>query len=139
MKKNMGLWIDHRKAVIVTISGSGEDLQTVESGAEKHVRSAIGSRHKDSGGPQKSAPEDSIERKFTQQLNTYYKKVIEALKDADSIRILGPGEAKLELKHQIKSKLLLARVAATQAADTLTDSQLKAKVRSFFQPASAAG
>ena len=31
----MGLWIDHRKAVIVTVSGKGEKTSVIESQAEK--------------------------------------------------------------------------------------------------------
>lgn len=35
MKTNMGLWIDHRKAVIVTVLGKGEETSVIESQAEK--------------------------------------------------------------------------------------------------------
>ena len=31
----MGLWIDHRKAVIVSVSGKGEETSVIESQAEK--------------------------------------------------------------------------------------------------------
>lgn len=31
----MGLWIDHRKAVIVTVLGKGEETSVIESQAEK--------------------------------------------------------------------------------------------------------
>lgn len=136
--KNVGLWIDHRKAIIVSVSKSGENVQTIESGVEKHLRSASGSRHKDSDGPQNSGPDDASDRKFTQHLNTFYKEVIDAIKDADAVLILGPGEAKLELKKQINSKMLLARVSAVETADKMTDRQLSAKVRNFFQTTTAA-
>ena len=35
MKTSMGLWIDHRKAVIVSVSGKGEETSVIESKAEK--------------------------------------------------------------------------------------------------------
>ncbi len=35
MKTNLGLWIDHRKAVIVTVSGKGEETSIIKSKAEK--------------------------------------------------------------------------------------------------------
>ena len=35
MKTNMGVWIDHRKAVIVADSGNEEETSVIESKAEK--------------------------------------------------------------------------------------------------------
>ena len=43
MKRDVGLWIDHRKAVIVTVSDEGDETKVIESGMEKHVRFAGGS------------------------------------------------------------------------------------------------
>ena len=37
MKSNMGLWIDHRKAVIVTVLDNGEKTSVIESKAEKQA------------------------------------------------------------------------------------------------------
>jgi len=38
MSKQAGLWIDHRKAVIVLITDQGEEVKTITSDMEKHVR-----------------------------------------------------------------------------------------------------
>ncbi len=35
MKTKIGLWIDHRKAVIVAVSGKREESSVIESKAEK--------------------------------------------------------------------------------------------------------
>jgi len=42
MKRNVGVWIDHRKAVIVHITDNAEQIHTTLSGMEKHVRHAGG-------------------------------------------------------------------------------------------------
>ena len=42
MRKNTGLWIDHKEAFLVSIEGEQTIVQHVESGAERH--------HKPSGG-----------------------------------------------------------------------------------------
>ena len=44
MKRAAGLWIDHRKAVIVFISDDGEESKEIESDMEKHTRFSGGSR-----------------------------------------------------------------------------------------------
>ena len=38
MTTQVGLWIDHRKAVIVTLSDEGDATTLVESNVERHVR-----------------------------------------------------------------------------------------------------
>ena len=44
MKRAAGLWIDHRKALIVFISDDGEESKEIESDMEKHTRFSGGSR-----------------------------------------------------------------------------------------------
>ncbi len=38
LKKVIGLWIDHRKAVVVIVSDEGEEVKEIISDMEKHVR-----------------------------------------------------------------------------------------------------
>jgi len=38
MKREVGLWLDHRKAVIVIVTDEGEETKIIESNMEKHVR-----------------------------------------------------------------------------------------------------
>ena len=44
MNTAAGIWIDHRKAVIVIVSDQGERTRQIESDVEKHVRFSGGSR-----------------------------------------------------------------------------------------------
>ncbi len=37
MMKNIGLWIDHKKAIIVIQSEQGEDIQKIESEVGRHI------------------------------------------------------------------------------------------------------
>ena len=48
MKKEVGLWIDHRKAVIVIIENEVVTTREIQSNIEKHVRFSTGSRFKSS-------------------------------------------------------------------------------------------
>jgi hypothetical protein len=47
MKKQAGLWIDHRKAVIVIISDEGEETHEIASKMEKHIRFSGGTDSQD--------------------------------------------------------------------------------------------
>jgi hypothetical protein len=68
-------------------------------------------------------------------LNTYYDAIITKTHTAEALFIFGPGEAKGELKRRLESKHLGSRVAALQTADKLTDRQIGASVRAYFEGA----
>ena len=82
--------------------------------------------------------EDIRDRKFENHLNAFYDQVIAAIRGTDSIMIMGPGEAKTELKHRLEGKHLGAQIVAVQTADKMTEHQVAAKVRDYFlRPATA--
>ena len=125
----VGLWIDHRKAVIVTLSDEGEATSLVESNVGRHVRYSGGAQ---SGRSHESRPgtgEDTRERHFEGQLNQYYDEVIAHIRDAEAILILGPGEAKGELRTRLERGGLGARIVGVETVDKMTDRQIAAKVR----------
>ena len=124
MPREVGVWIDHRKAVIAIIAGRNAEMTKVTSNMEKHVRY--------SGAPQEDSAEDQRDRRFTGHLNKYYDEVIARIRDADSILILGPGEAKTELQERLGNESLLARIVGIETADKMTDRQIAARVRQRF-------
>ena len=124
MKKQVGLWIDHRESVIVIVTGEGEETKRITSNMEKHVRF--------SGGAQAVSEEDIRDNKFSGHLSKYYDKVIACIGDAESILIFGPGEAKGELEKRLERKELSGRIVAIETVDKMTDRQIAAKVRQRF-------
>ena len=77
--------------------------------------------------------DDSRERRSTGLLNIYYNAVIACIRDAESILIFGPGEAKGELKKRLQRNKLGGRIVAIETIDRMTDRQIAAKVRRYFQ------
>ena len=133
MKKIVGLWIDHRKAIIVTVTEKGEETKLILSNVDKQPGRSGGIRSTTPYESQQVAADDSRERKFTGHLNTYYDEVIECIRNAESILIYGPGEAKGELKKRLNRNNLDARIVGTETVDKMTDRQIAAKVREYFQ------
>jgi hypothetical protein len=126
MKKQIGLWIDHRKAVIAIVSDEGEELKKITSNMEKHVRFTGGTASED------GSTEDVRDRQFGNHLNSYYDEVIAVIRGADTIQIFGPGEAKGELEKRIEREGLKAHILAIETVDKMTDRQISAKVREHF-------
>ena len=133
MKKKVGLWIDHRKTVIVFLVGEEEEIKVIKSNVEKQIQRAAGSR---SGGPFESQAvpsDDRQQREFTGHLNIYYNEVVSCIRDAESILIFGPGEAKGELKKHLEHQKLGERIVGIETVDKMTDPQIAAKVRQHFR------
>ena len=127
MKKEVGVWIDHREAVLVTITAEGEETTRIYSDIEVDAQYSGSSR---SAGSQDA--ENIQDRKYTNNLGRYYGAIIEYIRDADSIQIFGPGEAKGELVKQLKNKNLRKRIVSIETTDKLTDPQIAAKARQQF-------
>jgi hypothetical protein len=129
-----GIWIDHRKATVVTLSPNAQQITQIVSNVEKHLERAGDSPLKGSYEAAQVPADDSRERALTAELNIFYDAVVAAVRDADSVLIFGPGEAKIELKKRLLKRRLGARIAAVQSADKMTDAQIAARVRKFFGP-----
>lgn len=127
MRKAAGVWIDHRHAVIVTLFDQEEKIERIASDIEQYVQdSGLG----DDSGEDKR---DRQDRRFDDYLSKYYGKVIASLRDADSILLFGPGVAKSELQKQLEKQALGEHIFGIETTDSMTDAQVAAKVRKYFQ------
>ena len=129
MKTNVGLWIDHRKAVIAVVSPEGERTLEIRSHVESQPGRLAGVRSTLPYDAQLVKADDSHERALRGHLNKYYAEVIAAIRHAESILIFGPGEAKGELEERLDHEKFGGHVLAVESADKMTDRQVVAKVR----------
>jgi stalled ribosome rescue protein Dom34 len=133
MTKNIGLWIDHKKAIIVFQSEQGQEIQTIESGVGRHVHYRGASHPKSAYSAQYQQGDDQLDNKYLEHLNKFYEKVIDHLRGAEALLIFGPGEAKGELEKRIAHENVNLQIVAIKTADKLTERQIAAKVRDYFQ------
>ena len=118
------MWIDHRKAVIVSASGETVTTKTLASDVAGHPHY---------GGQQDGGGEQKYEARHNQDLDRYYDEVIRLLGAPEAILIVGPGEAKQELKARLsRSKSPVKPAIDVDAADHLTEAQIVAKVKKHF-------
>jgi len=85
------VWIDHRKAVIVVLTDTGEEIRLCISQAEKQLRRAGDSPLKGPYEEQQVPADDSRERKLTGQLNISYDAVIAGIREGGLSADLWPG------------------------------------------------
>ena len=86
MRKNLGVWIDHEKAYLVTLDE--EDTPSVAC-----IESGVDPRTKPRGGPRGvgGVPQGKIDRARHEQLRRFYEQVAGSLGDAEQIWRLRPA------------------------------------------------
>jgi hypothetical protein len=132
MKEYAGLWIDHKKAVLVITADGKEEKKLVLSNTEKNVRFTGGHHSKTPYGAYRGSYESTQDRRFTNNLNRFYDEVIAAIHDAESILIFGPGEAKGEIEKRLKGEKIPGQIIRIETADKMTDQQVSVKIHEHF-------
>jgi stalled ribosome rescue protein Dom34 len=134
MSRTIGLWVDHKEAVLVSIKDGTVSVRRVES--------EVGTRFNPSGGwksggttvAQSIVKEQTEDERRKHHLHAYYQELSKAVGTAEELFIFGPGEAKHELVKKIeKNKGLRVRIAAVETCDKMTEPQIAAKVKAFFK------
>jgi stalled ribosome rescue protein Dom34 len=133
MPKQVGLWIDHKKSLMVILDQEQEVIQEIESGIGKHTRYRGATHPKTPFSSQYQQGDDQLDNQYTERLNKFYKDVISKMRGADSALIFGPGEAKSELEKRLTHERVRVRNVRIECADKMTDRQIAAKVRKYFQ------
>lgn len=130
--KKIGLWIDHRKAHILTLNEDHVDMETLEAELQGRPRVKGGSRSNKPFGPQDVVDEGKLQRKYEANLKQFYKEVAAKVKYADRIYIFGPGQAKHEMAKHLDEKKDNLRIMGIEKADSMTESEMKVQVKAFF-------
>src|SRR5215216_1129925 len=130
MDRNVGLWIDHKQAYLIW--NENGKVEVIPSRLEPPSHS--GGTQLGGKLNQKADIEARRSDRFRLQINKYYQQIIIAIKDASSIFVMGPGEAKVEFQKVIKkSKDLQKRLLKVETTDKMTKNQMIAYVRKFYE------
>src|SRR5574341_1545718 len=125
MKRQIGLWVSRKEAVVVILADGAEEMLELSSGIDKRAKAPIGARD--------AFAEDLRERRFEHQFARYYDEIIGHLRGADALLIFGPGDSKIELKKRLADEGLQAEVVSVKDVDRLTRRQVAAFVREHFK------
>jgi len=101
MKKQIGIWIDISKAIIVALDGTKVKITTIESDVENRVYHTNEGNKGTFSGTHHSTSERKFEERRKTELNHFLKDVAAQVKSADELYIFGPSETKLKLVDKI--------------------------------------
>jgi hypothetical protein len=135
MKKQTGIWIDSKKAIIVTLNGGKEMISEIQSDLENKV---YHDKEGDKGsfiGHQHINSDKTFEERKKHQMNTYLNDVISTVNGSDELYVFGPAETKTKLQQKIfESKSNnVEKLKSVESADNMTQNQIVAKVKQFYK------
>lgn len=132
--KQTGIWLDKNKAFIVTLENKTETINTINSNVD-HYRIHGGSGTRLKGGPQDVVHDSKYLEQEKHQLKKYFKEIASNIKDTDAIVIFGPAGTNEKLSNELHENYtsLSTKIKGVEKADSMTDNQMKALVRDFFQ------
>ncbi|MBP8137449.1 MAG: hypothetical protein KAY61_04530 [Candidatus Eisenbacteria bacterium] len=120
MSNNAGLWIDHHKAFLVMMAGKVVTTKQIDSGVPALAGSTVGA--------------DASEPAGAAAYERFYDQVIERVHGVEALLILGPDEAKGELRARLDRHKHSIRMVDTETVDRMSDSQVVTRVRKRFHP-----
>ena len=132
MKPKAGMWIDHKKAIVITVNEIGEEVQEILSDVETQPRRSGDSPMKGDYESRQVPADDRRQKNFTGQINIYYDAVISSIGDAKSVLIFGPGQAKDELRERLQDRNLNGLAIEMETVDKMTEPQIAAKIHQYF-------
>ncbi|MGE3825690.1 MAG: hypothetical protein AB7G44_15825, partial [Bacteroidia bacterium] len=133
MKNKTGIWIDHKRALVVNFNEKNEEkLYRIESGFEGKEREEGEDRNKNNArmGSHFITNEKGFENRQKEQLRKFYLEVILRISEDSEVYIFGPASAKDELAAKIRNYVSLKiSITKIEPADRMSENEIAAKAR----------
>jgi hypothetical protein len=130
--KRIGLWIDSREVLIVTLDNGKFSYYRIFSGVETRPRFK-GESSKKTRRSLGFDYESSLQANYNEWMKKYIKSVVENLKgDSALLYVTGPGNTRLALERELR-KVKSIRVLKNEPLDNLSINQKLERFRQFFQ------
>jgi stalled ribosome rescue protein Dom34 len=100
------------------------EITQLSSDMEKRVRY--------SGEAEEESGEDQRDKRYLDHLSKYYKEIISRVRNAHSILVMGPGEAKGQFVKQLQDEGYNGSIVGIETVDKMTDRQIAARVKQHF-------
>lgn len=126
--------MDTKKAHIVGLDNGGESFDTIFSEIEIFNRKGVSGSRVKWGGTQEVRHERTYLEREKHQMKAYFTELADAIKDADKIALFGPSDTQARFKKELlkNHKELAAKLIKVVKVDSMTENQIKALVRDFF-------
>ncbi len=132
MKKDIGIWIDTHKAVVIKLSNGEHSVKTIESHIDTKVRTPEESKKYGRFRGHYITYEKNWANEKLEQTNNFLKILLKEIEDCDTVVIFGPSMMKTIFEKEIKNNLnLIGKLVGVFDADSMSENQMVAWVKNF--------
>ena len=134
MNVKMGIWIDTRKALIVTINDAEARFIKVESGIDAKEREEGETDQRGRFGSQDIDTEKGKQARFEKEEKHFFKTIINQLAGVEELVLFGPSSTKNRLHKEVEGmNTLKLDLKMAEVADSMTDNQVRAWVVDYYK------
>ncbi|TVZ27568.1 hypothetical protein JM83_2617 [Gillisia sp. Hel_I_86] len=133
--KRAGIWIDRKKAIIITLENRGTKIEKVVSKVENTDSDFSGLKDFDKSGALEIVKDRKVLEIKKHAIKNYFKQIVSYLEDLDSIVIYGPADMPLIFNKELETNYpkLHKNVIDVLKADSMTENQIKAMVSNYYK------
>lgn len=134
MKKNIGIWIDTKQAVIIKLTNENHTVKVIESYVETRERIPGESKKFGRFGGQYLTYEKNKLNRKNEQTNQYLKQLIKEIQNCESVVLFGPSNMKNLFEKEIKKNMQLSnKLLGVFNSKLLTENQMVAWVKDYYK------
>lgn len=134
MKKNVGIWLDTRQAVIIVLSNGEHVVKTIESNIDTRVHTPEELKKYGRFEGHYTTYEKNWANKKQAQTYEFLKILLNEIEDSDAVVLFGPSIMKTVFEKEIKNNLnLIGKQMEVFDADSMTENQMVAWVKDFYK------
>ena len=125
--------MDKQQAYIIGLDQDPPSIRTLASELE-FFNPKGGSRSKTRWGPQQVVHDSKYTEREKHQLKRYFENLASQLSNSEALVLYGPADTKQQFKRFLDDRHpgISARVRDVLSADSMTENQMKALVREYF-------
>ena len=129
----MGVWLDTTKAVVVTIEGDKEQVNTLRSGIDTQERFEGEGNQASRFGKQYVEDQRAKNNRVEEQESKFLEQLLKRVSQSDQLMVFGPAHMKTRFEKMFNGKSgNKPNLRAVEAADSMTDNQVAAHVREDY-------
>jgi hypothetical protein len=133
MKKNIGIWIDTKQAVVIKLSKNSHSIKKIESNIETRERVPGESKKYGRFGNQYLTYEKNRLNRRNEQTKFFLKSLIKEIVNCESVVIFGPSNMKNILAKEINNNMQYSnKLKGIANSNLLTENQMVAWVKKFY-------
>jgi hypothetical protein len=128
MMRQVGVWLDRSKAVIVSVNEIGSETVTLTSDIEAARHPKCGTK-----GRCTIIAERRLRNRKAEMLKKFYRRIIKTIKNTESVLFFGPGPAKNEIVREfVHFQCCRPCIVKLETVDKMSSRKIELAIKKYY-------